>query len=91
MSTCMFDNDKEAPGYENDTWFGLDEEKKTTNTQWSTNLPRISEGLVGNTIDGTIGDPVNIAKQVVKNRYVLPITTKMISDSNGYLTNSYGY
>lgn len=91
LSTAVFDDDKEMAGYKNGSWFGLEEEKKGDNTQWATNLPRISEGLVGTTIDGTIGEPVNIAKQTVKNRYLLPFTTTMIADSNGSLKNSYGY
>ena len=91
MSTMVLDDDKELAGYVNGTWFGLAEDKKQDNTQWSTNLPRISEGLVGTTIDGTIGTPVSIAKDVVLNRYILPLTTKMIADSNGTLVNSYGY
>ena len=91
LSSAVFDDDKELSGYTNGSWFGLDEDKKSTNTQWNTNLPRISEGLVGNTIDGTIGEPVNIAKETVKNRYILPMTTTMIADSNGSLSNSYGY
>ena len=92
MSTCVYDNNKTMDGYQDATWFGFaDDTKKEGNTQWSTNLPRISEGLVGTTIDGTIGTPVNIAKQAVKNRYILPFTTKMIADANGALVNSYGY
>ena len=92
MSSCVFDSEKEKADYQTATWFGFaDDTKKEGNTQWSTNLPRISEGLVGTTIDGTIGDPVNIAKQPVKNRYILPFTTKMIADANGALVNSYGY
>jgi len=91
FSVLVFDDDKEMTGYKNGSWFGLDEEKKGDNTQWATNLPRISEGLVGNTIDGTIGEPVNIAKETVKNRYVLPLTTTMMADANGSLVNSYGY
>ena len=91
MSTAIFDDTKELAGYVTGSWFGIDEEKKDANTQWSTNLPRICEGLVGNTIDGTIGTPVNIAKEEVKNRYILPITTTMIADANGALANSYGY
>lgn len=92
MSSCVFDSEKEKADYQTATWFGFaDDTKKEGNTQWSTNLPRISEGLVGTTIDGTIGTPVNIAKQAVKNRYILPFTTKMIADANGALVNSYGY
>ena len=92
MSTIVLDDTKELAGYVNGTWFGFeDEAKKEANNQWNTNLPRISEGLVGTTIDGTIGTPVNIAKEVVLNRYILPITSTMISDANGVLVNSYGY
>lgn len=92
MSTLVFDDTKELAGYKNGTWFGFeDDTKKEANSQWSTNLPRISEGLVGTTIDGTIGTPVSIANEVVKNRYILPITTTMMADANGALTNSYGY
>lgn len=92
MSTLIFDDTKEMDGYQNGTWFGFkDQEAKEKNTQWSTNLPRISEGLVGISIDGNIGTPVNIAKERVLNRYILPMTTTMKADANGALTNSYGY
>lgn len=62
------------------------------NSQFTTNLPRICEGLVGNTIDGTIGEPVVVnGEPVVINRYLLPIYTTTIADSEGTLQNSYGY
>lgn len=91
-----------AAGYVKATGFGFYDITKTDpetsaidsrdkNTQYTTNLPRICEGLVGTTIDGTIGEPVNLANQVVKNRYLLPIYTTTISDSEGTLKNSYGY
>ncbi len=51
-------------------------------------LPYISNGLVGETIDGTIGQP---ATTTVKNRYIIPIYSTTISDANGYFTNSYGF
>jgi hypothetical protein len=44
-------------------------------TQLTTNLPSISSGL----------------NKTVKNRYLLPIASTTISDSDGTLKNSYGY
>ena len=85
---------KPESAYDNKaTGFGLenDPEKLEKNAQYTTNLPRICEGLVGTTTDGTIGEPVNIAREAVKNRYLLPLTTAIISDSDGKLRNSYGY
>lgn len=67
-------------------------ENRDKNTQYTTNLPRICEGLVGNTIDGTIGEPVVVnGEQVIKNRYIMPLYTTTIADSEGALSNSYGY
>lgn len=91
-----------AAGYENAAGFGFYDisksdpttsavENRDKNNQYTTNLPRVCEGLVGTTIDGTVGDPVNIANQAVKNRYLLPIYTTTIADSEGTLKNSYGY
>lgn len=91
-----------AAGYVKATGFGFFDisksapdvtavENRDKNTQYTVNLPRICEGLVGTTIDGTIGEPVNLAAQAVKNRYILPIYTTTIADSEGSLKNSYGY
>lgn len=94
--------DATAAGYANASGFGFYDiskadpatsaiENRDKNTQYTVNLPRICEGLVGITIDGTIGEPVNLANQAVKNRYLLPIYTTTIADSEGSLSNSYGY
>lgn len=91
-----------AAGYENASGFGFYDvsksdpsasaiENRDKNNNYTVNLPRICEGLVGITIDGTIGEPVNLANQPVKNRYILPIYTTTIADSEGTLKNSYGY
>lgn len=91
-----------AAGYVKATGFGFYDisksdpttsavENRDKNNNYTVNLPRICEGLVGTTIDGTIGEPVNIAGQAVKNRYILPIFTTTIADSEGSLRNSYGY
>lgn len=63
------------------------EEKKQANTQWSTNLPLISAGLVGESLDGTPALP----SHGVANRYILPIYSTTIADSRGSLENSYGF
>lgn len=91
-----------AAGYENASGLGFYDcsksdpytsavENRDKNNNYTVNLPRICEGLVGTTIDGTIGEPVNLANQAVKNRYLLPLYTTTISDSEGTLKNSYGY
>lgn len=67
-------------------------ENRDKNTQYTTNLPRICEGLVGTTIDGTIGTPVVVnGEQSIVNRYIMPLYTTTIADSEGTLKNSYGF
>lgn len=97
------DSDATAAGYAKASGFGFydiskDDPEATAltnqekNTQYTTNLPRICEGLVGTTIDGTIGQPeVMPGEQVVLNRYILPLYTTTLSDSEGALVNSYKY
>lgn len=71
-------------GYETSFGDSYKEDGKA-DTQKDTNLPSISSGLVGN-------DPQNPGAGVdVKNRYILPIASTTISNSNGKLHNSYGY
>lgn len=62
-------------------------EAKEKSSQWTDNLPNISSGLVGKSIDGTPAVP----DHGVKNRYILPIYTKTIADSRGSIQNSYGF
>lgn len=62
-------------------------EDKEKNSQWKDNLPLISAGLVGTSIDGTPVTP----SHGIKNRYILPIYTTTIADSRGTLENSYGF
>lgn len=68
-------------GYENK------EARDKANSQYTLNLKTISAGLVGTSIDGTVGTP----DHGVKNRYILPIYTKTIADSRNALANSYGF
>lgn len=77
-------------GYESKTGFGFEsEEKRNDSKEYKTNLPGISSGLVGtNATSAEIGEPVG---HTVKNRYIMPIGTKTLSDANGALQNSYGY
>ena len=51
-----------------------------------TELPSISNGLVGNA-----QSPSETPNVTVKNRYIMPIASTTISASNGHLHNSYGY
>lgn len=103
-SVCLYGTPDDLTGYADPaTGFGFYDdtkddpvanaiEKRDANTQYTTNLPRISEGLVGTTIDGTIGTPVVInGEQTIKNRYIMPIYTTTLSDSEGALKNSYGF
>lgn len=75
-----YDGSATGPGFES-------LEKKEASTQWSENLPRISEGLVGLSIDGTPSVPAH----GIKNRYIMPIYVTTIADSRGSLENSYGF
>lgn len=66
-------------------WFGKADLESGTDTQVNTNLPSICSGLVGNDVNSMD------AGVAVKNRYLMPISLTTISDSQGYLSNSYGY
>lgn len=67
--------------------YANEEARDKANSQYTLNLKTISAGLVGTTIDGTVGTP----DHGVKNRYILPIYTKTIADSRNALANSYGF
>lgn len=69
---------KETSDYDDNKSFYGTERKDTKQTQWLTNFPSISSGLVGNDVQ-------------VKNRYLMPIASTTISAANGHLHNSYGY
>ncbi len=69
---------KETTDYDDNKSFYGAEREDTKQTQWLTNFPSISSGLVGNDVQ-------------VKNRYLMPIASTTISAANGYLHNSYGY
>lgn len=67
------------------SWFGNSKLDTGTDKQVDTNLPSISSGLVGTDVNS------KDAGVAVKNRYLMPIGLTTISDSQGYLSNSYGY
>lgn len=67
------------------SWFGNSKLDTGTDKQVDTNLPSISSGLVGTDVNS------KDAGVTVKNRYLMPIALTTISDSQGYLSNSYGY
>lgn len=67
------------------SWFGNSKLDTGTDKQVDTNLPSISCGLVGTDVNS------KDAGVAVKNRYLMPIGLTTISDSQGYLSNSYGY
>lgn len=67
------------------SWFGNSKLDTGTDKQVDTNLPSISCGLVGTDVNS------KDAGVTVKNRYLMPIGLTTISDSQGYLSNSYGY
>lgn len=69
---------KETSDYDDNKSFYGTERKDTKQTQWLTNFPSISSGLVGSDVQ-------------VKNRYLMPIASTTISAANGHLHNSYGY
>lgn len=70
------------------TGFGFkDEDARDKNTQYTENLPSISAGLVGRSIDGTPVAP----DHGILNRYILPLYTTTISDSRNSIANSYGF
>lgn len=69
----------------NVTWFGNSKIGSGDDKQVDTNLPSISCGLVGTDVNS------KDAGVSVKNRYLMPIGLTTISDSQGYLSNSYGY
>ena len=69
--------------------FGNGSITSETDTQVRTNLPSISNGLVGkSTVSGTT---ITYEEPAVKNRYLIPIASTTISASNGMIHNSYGY
>lgn len=64
-----------------------------SDTQIYTNLPNISCGLVGSTVNAagyTITGSGPLEPTVI-NRYIMPLGSATISASNGTLQNSYGY
>lgn len=83
------------------TWNGLPEGKtaanyagskssfgstKLTDKNVTLNLPSISSGLVGSSLS-----PSETPDVEVKNRYLMPLGSSIIANSNGVLKNSYGY
>jgi len=84
--TGMTEADYDAT--EQATAFGFkDEEARNKSSQYTEELPKISAGLVGTSIDGT---PVAPSHGVL-NRYILPIYTTTIADSRNSFANSYGF
>ncbi len=72
-----------------ETGYGYkDEATRDANAVITKVLPKISNGLVGETYDGTIGTP---ASATIKNRYIMPIYSTTVADANGYFTNSYDF
>lgn len=71
------DNDAKAAGYVSVAGWGtkIDSKGKNSNEENLERLPFINIGLSGN----------------VKNRHLIPLGSKTISDSNGLLKNSYGF
>ena len=81
------------------TWYGIPSGKtsadytgntssfgNSNDTQIKTNLPSICSGLVGSSLSPSTTPDVD-----VKNRYLMPLGSSTIADSNGKLSNSYGY
>ncbi len=68
--------------------YGSSDITDTNDTQVYTNLPSISSGLVGSSIE-SLG--ISGTEPSVVNRYLMPIGSTTISASNGTLQNSYGY
>lgn len=86
------ENGKSADDYADDekaTGFGFKDEaaRDKSDSQYVLNLPYISAGLVGTSIDGIPTTP----EHGIKNRYILPLDIKTISDARGSLANSYGF
>ncbi len=75
-SVCWYAEPENTTGYESVTWWGDEaSEKNTQKSNLVGKLPYISSYL----------------NTTVKNRYLLPIATSSIADSQGKLSNSYGY
>lgn len=68
--------------------YGNSDVTNSSDTQVYTNLPSISSGLVGSSID-ELG--ISGTEPAVINRYLMPLGSSTISASNGTLQNSYGY
>lgn len=68
--------------------YGNSDITDTEDTQVYTNLPSISSGLVGSSVE-SLG--ISGTEPSVVNRYLMPIGSTTISASNGTLQNSYGY
>lgn len=68
--------------------YGSSDITDTNDTQVYTNLPSISSGLVGSSIE-SLG--ISGTEPSVVNRYLMPIGSTTISASNGTLQNTYGY
>lgn len=68
------------------TSFGGSKYSDLTDKHVYTELPSISNGLVGTALS-----PSETPNVTVKNRYIMPIASTTISASNGHLHNSYGY
>lgn len=70
------------------TAFGFEnEEARDKSSQYKEELPYISSGLVGTSIDGKPTAPTH----GILNRYILPIYTTTIADSRNSFANSYGF
>lgn len=75
-SVCWYAAPENTEGYESVTWWGDEASaKNTTKSNLNGKLPYISSYL----------------NTTVKNRYLMPIATSSIADSQGKLSNSYGY
>jgi len=75
-SVCWYEEPGSTDGYESASFWGTENlDDDTKQKNISTYLPFISAGL----------------NKEVKNRYLLPVGSTTISDSNGLLHNSYGY
>ncbi len=66
---------------------------KAHDTRINSELPSLFNGLYTTTVTDNGDDTYSIsfADAAIKNRYLMPLGSNTISDSNGSLSNSYGY
>lgn len=82
-------NAANSSGYDGSKgWVGT-----VNDTQVNTNLPSLFNGLYTTTVTANGDDTYSISFSdvTVKNRYLMPLGETTISDSNGTLSNSYGF